>query len=116
MFFPSVQVEIAGSTDPPVAETSYTLTCTVTLGDDLSGLTPTVVWRDPSDVMITGDTVGGVTGSGTSFTSTLSFTLLQSSDGGVYTCEATSGSVTGTSTIDVIVQCKYSLGADRNTD
>ena len=73
-------------------------------------MTPTVVWRDPSDSVITGGgriTVGGVTGSGTSFTSTLGFTLLQSSDGGVYTCEATSGSVTGTGTMDVIVQCKY---------
>ena len=103
-------MEITGSADPPVGGTSYTLTCTVTLGDGLSGLTPAVVWRDSSDVMISGDsriTVGGVTGGGTSFTSTLSFTPLQSSDGGVYTCEATSGSVTGTGTMDVIVQCKY---------
>ena len=103
-------MEITGSADPPVAGTSYTLTCTVTLGDGLSGMTPTVEWRDPSDMTITGDsriTVGGVTGSGTIFTSTLSFTPLQSSDGGVYTCEATSGSVTGTGTMNVIVQCKY---------
>ena len=103
-------MEVTGSADPPVGGTPYTLTCTVTLGDGLSGVTPTVEWRDPSDMMISGDsriTVGGVTGGGTSFTSTLGFTPLQSSDGGVYTCEATSRSVTGTRTMGVIVQCKY---------
>ena len=105
---PSVQVEITGLTDSPVAGEMYSLTCTVTLSSGLIGLIPTIEWRDPRGVMVIGDgriTVGGVTGSGTSFTSILSFVPLQSSDGGVYICEATSGSVMETGSF---VQCNTS--------
>ena len=102
---PSVQVEITGLTDSPVAGEMYSLTCTVTISPDLTG-TPTVGWTGDEGVMSV--TEGTPETSGRVTTLTLTFNPLQDSQDGEYTCITTlvSGiytlTVMKTSTLEVM--------------
>ena len=79
-------MEITTSGGDTVAGEQYTLTCTVTVPDGLTG-TPTVEWTgDEGKTRVTegrADTSGSVT------TLTLTFNPLQDSQDGDYTCSAT---------------------------
>ena len=81
-----LQVEITPSGDDTVAGEQYTLTCTVTVPDGLTG-TLTVEWT--GDEGKTGVTEGTADTSGRVTTLTLTFNPLQDSQDGVYTCMAT---------------------------
>ncbi len=73
------------STSPPVIYEglSYTITCSIELFEELiNGVTLGVTWTGPG-----GSTPSDiVSGSGTSYTSTVSRTVARTSDGGNYTC------------------------------
>ena len=78
----------------PVAGESFSLTCTVTLavGDSLIG-DPVVQWIGPDGGSINSDTRHLMTNDSTvTYVSTLEFTPVQTSHGGLYTCQATSTS------------------------
>ncbi len=80
------------------------MTCTVTI-TGLTG-TPSITWKDPGGTEIsTGPdfTVGGVAGSGPTYSRELMFPSLKTSQAGVYTCSATLDSVTSMSTTPVSV-------------
>ena len=73
------------STSPPVIYEglSYTITCSIELFEELiNGVTLGVTWTGPG-----GSTPSDiVSGSGTSYISTVSRTVARTSDGGNYTC------------------------------
>ena len=81
----SLQVEITTSGGDTAAGEQYTLTCTVTVPDGLSG-TLTVVWT--GDDGMTGVTEGTAETSGRVTTLMLTFNPLQDSQNGDYTCMA----------------------------
>ena len=81
----SLQVEITTSGGDTVAGELYTLTCTVTVPDDLSG-TLTAEWT--GDNGKTGFTEGTAMTSGRVTTLTLTFDPLRDSQDGMYTCMA----------------------------
>ena len=73
-----------------VAGGQYTLTCTVTVPDGLLQLnTPTVEWVGNEGVMNVTEGTIEVSSSGVSLTTTLTFSPLQDSQDGRYTCRAT---------------------------
>ncbi len=82
------QYDITITTPPdPTAGQSYTLTCEVDVGEG----TPTLQWTGPA--VTTGEATNGTQmQSGTIFTLTLTFSPLNTSHGGVYTCQSTVGS------------------------
>jgi len=84
----------------PTAGQSYTFTCTVTPQGGLTG-TPTVQWRGPgsSDPITTGADI--TVSSAPPYTLTIN-PLRQSHDG-QYTCQATLGSTTGSSSAELTV-------------
>ena len=81
-----LQVEITPNGGDTVAGEQYTLTCTVTVPDGLTG-TLTVVWT--GDDGMTGVTEGTAETSGRVTTLTLTFNPLRDSQDGGYTCMAT---------------------------
>ncbi len=86
----------AGSTD-------YSITCTVT---EIGLIAPSITWRAPGDMVISTDTdftVGAVTGSGSTYSSVLTFNSLKTSQAGEYTCTAEVNSVTDVSSTAVSV-------------
>ena len=85
----------------PTAGQSYTFTCTVTPPEGLTG-TPTVQWvgSGSSDPITTG---GDFTVSSTS-PYTLTINPLRQSHDGQYTCQATIGSTTGSTSTTLTVQ------------
>ena len=87
-------VTLSGS-GAQVAGEDYTLTCQFTGGE---AVTPVYRWlKDGS--LLAGET-----------SDTLSFSPLRNTDSGGYTCEVTTGSLTGTSpsvTITVVSKCLY---------
>jgi len=99
---------------PPRVASAYagsqlTLTCSIvlnsTLHDILGNLVVTSVWSDPGSEMLSSDgrvTVSPASYLGiTTFSSTVMFNTLRTSDEGTYTCEATvapRGSTAGTVT------------------
>ena len=89
----------------PVAGEFFSLTCTVTLaeGDSLIG-DPVVQWLGPDGGSIISDTQHLMTNDSTkTYVSTLEFTPVQTSHGGLYTCQATStaGTVMDAKTLTV---------------
>ena len=79
------------STASPVAGTNYTITCSVTLTEGLSGF-PEVMWltSDGQEIVSEGDTtVYGPLTSGTITNLILGFDPLRISNEGLYTCFAT---------------------------
>ncbi len=80
----------------PTAGQDYTLTCEVVVGEG----TPTLQWTGPG-----GETI--LEQPGTSLN--LTFSPLNASDGGEYTCQSTVGigAVERTATSTIIVQSKY---------
>ena len=95
----SLQVSITPGANPTAGQ-SYTFTCTVTPQGELTG-TPTVQWRGPGGDPIT--TGGDFTVSSTPpYTLTIN-PLLQSHDG-QYTCQATIGTTTGSSSATLTVE------------
>ena len=94
-----LQVSVTTGANPTVRQ-SYTFTCTVTPQGELTG-TPTVQWRGPGGDPIT--TGGDFTVSSTPpYTLTIN-PLLQSHDG-QYTCQATIGTTTGSSSATLTVE------------
>ena len=95
----SLQVSITPGANPTAGQ-SYTFTCTVTQGE-LTG-TPTVQWMGPgsSDPITTG---GDFTVSSTP-PYTLTINPLRQSHNGQYTCQATTGDSTGSSSATLTVQ------------
>ncbi len=90
------QYNIAITTPPgPTADQSYTLTCEVDVGEG----TPTLQWTGPGGMA--GVTTMGQ--SGTTFTLTLTFSPLSTSDGGLYACQSTVGSGAVVRTANTIV-------------
>ena len=90
---------------------SYNLTCTVTL-EKITGF-PAVKWLDPnnnplhnSSRITVGDTV---TVNCSTYTTTLLFTRLLTSQGGQYSCQATLGAVNNTAAVNVSVLSKILL-------
>ncbi len=76
------------STGVSMAGNTFTLTCNVTLPQQLRE-TPAVVWIGPDGMEIGNGTVEGVTVSLSSpLTKVLTFSPLRTSHGGVYTCRA----------------------------
>ena len=71
----TVSVDVGGAT--PIVGEVYSLTCTITGAEGLTGSTITYQWLKDGGV-VSGQTV-----------ETLSFTFLTFSDAGGYTCEAT---------------------------
>ena len=96
----SLQVAITPGANPTAGQ-PYTFTCTVTPPEGFTG-TPTVQWVGPgSSAPIT--SIGEFTVSSTSpYTLTIN-TLRQSYDG-QYTCQATIGSTTGSTSTTLTVQ------------
>ena len=88
---PAPVVDITPTGDS-VAGSMYTLTCTVTVVENLVA-EPTVEWLDSKQYTVTSGsdiTVGSVMSSGSSMsTLTLEFNPLHTSHGGQYTCRAT---------------------------
>ena len=88
-------VTLSGSGGAQVAGEDYTFTCQFIGGE---AVTPVYQWlRDDSP--LAGETSG-----------TLSFSPLRETDSGGYTCEVTTGSLTGTSsvvTITVVGKCWF---------
>ena len=84
----------------PTAGQSYTFTCTITPQGGLTG-TPTVQWRGP------GSSVPITTSQDFTVSSTPPYTLtinpLQQSHNGQYTCQATIGNTTGSSSATLTV-------------
>jgi len=95
----SLQVSITPGANPTAGQ-SYTFTCTVTPQGGLTG-TPTVQWRGPgsSDPITTG---GDFTVSSTP-PYTLTINPLRQSHDGEYTCQATIGVTTGSSSATLTV-------------
>ena len=85
---------LGSSGDAQVAGEDYTLTCQFTGGE--AAVTPVYRWLKG------GSSLAGET------SDTLSFSPLRETDSGGYTCEVTTGSLTGTSpsvTITVVGEC-----------
>jgi len=95
----SLQVSITPGANPTAGQ-SYTFTCTVTPQGGLIG-TPTVQWIGPgsSDPITTG---GDLTVSSTP-PYTLTINPLRQSQDGQYTCQATIGNTTGSSSVTLTV-------------
>jgi len=93
----SLQVSITPGANPTAGQ-SYTFACTITLQGGLTG-TPTVQWRGPSSDPITGEdfTVS------TTPPYTLTIDPLRQSYDGQYTCQATIGTTTGSSSATLAV-------------
>ena len=99
---PTITVRVDASTATPMAGSMYSLTCTVTGAERLTGSTITYKLFK-NGVMVSGQTMA-----------TFSFTPLSFSDAGGYTCQATvmsnllSGPITTTSSnsVDVSLNCK----------
>ena len=87
---PSVDVTVPDGT--LYASTNITLNCTIQLDGAIdTRVDVTVVWTGPPGTTATDGriTVSDVTGSNTTYQSTVTFTPLISNDNGTYTCEAT---------------------------
>ncbi len=101
------QYNIAITTPPaPTAGQNYTLTCEVDVGEG----TPTLQWTGPG--VTTGEATNGtLMQSGTIFTLTLTFSPLNTSHAGQYTCQSTvgSGAVERTAMTTVNVQSKWAI-------
>ena len=89
---PSVNVAVPDGT--LYAGTNVTLNCTIQLDGAIdTGVGVTVEWTGPNGVTVLSTdgliTVSDVTGSNTTYQSTVTFTPLISNDNGTYTCNAT---------------------------
>ena len=99
---PAISVSVDAGVATPTVGAMYSLTCTVTGAERLTGSTITYQWFK-NGVVVSGQTM-----------ETLSFTSLTFSDAGGYTCEATvmssllSGPITTTrsSPVDVTLTCE----------
>ena len=97
---PSITVRVDADVATPLAGSMYSLTCTVTGADRLTGSTITYQWFK-DDVMVPAQTM-----------ETFSFTSLFFSDAGRYTCQATvmssllSGPITTNNSVDVTLTCE----------
>ena len=99
---PAISVSVDAGVATPTVGAMYSLTCTVTGAERLTGSTITYQWFKDG-VVVSGQTM-----------ETLSFTSLTFSDAGGYTCEATvmssllSGPITTTrsSPVDVTLICE----------
>ena len=85
----------------PVAGEQCVLTCTVDVGEGTS----TLQWIGPG-VMNGTATAGNQTQSDTTFTLTLTFSILNTSHGGEYTCQSSVGGVNRTAVTALSVQSK----------
>ena len=102
---PTISVSVDAGVATLTAEATYSLTCTVTGAERLTGSTITYQWFKDG-VVVSGQTM-----------ETLSFTPLTFSDAGGYTCEATvmssllSDPITSTSSssVDITLTCKPML-------
>ena len=108
---PALDIMISHDGGPFIAGQSYNLTCTVTLEN--ATRTPTVGWLDPNNnplhsrsEITVGDTV---TVNCSTYTSTLHFTALRTSDGGQYSCQATLGALNTIAAVNITVQSKNLL-------
>ena len=101
----NITVRVDTDVATPMAGSTYSLTCTVTGAEGLTGSTTTYQWFKDG-VMVSGQTM-----------ETFSFTSLSFSDAGGYTCQATimsnllSGPITTTSSnsVDVTLTCESSF-------
>ena len=105
---PTLDISVNHDGGPFIAGQSYNLTCTVTLEN--ATRTPTVEWLDPNNnplhsrsEITVADTV---TVNCSTYTSTLHFTALRTSDGGQYSCQATLGALNTTAAVNVTVRSK----------
>ena len=74
-------------TAPLYAGSNLTLTCTVTLDPNVNNNeTVTTSWSGPSDISGDRYLVTDATGSGTTYSSSLTINFLTNSDDGMYTC------------------------------
>ena len=108
---PSLDVIISHNSDPFVAGLSYNLTCTVTVENVADP--PIVEWLDPSNNPLTNSsdiTVGNtLLADCSTYTATLHFTTLRTSQGGQYTCWATLGAVNNSKAVNITVLSKRAL-------
>ncbi len=82
----------------------YSLACMVTVSGVIG--TPSITWTDPAGTTVSSSTdftVGGVSGSGSTYTRVLVFDYLKTSQAGVYTCNAALNLETKMSDITVTV-------------
>ena len=93
---PDVTVTL-NSTPPLYAGTGLTLTCTVTLDPNVdNGERVMTEWSGPRDISGARYSVTGVSGSGSTYTDSLTISPLADLDDGTYTCTVT---VTGVSNV-----------------
>ena len=84
---PPSSVMVASPPSSTLTGSSLTLTCSITLEEDIVDyVTVEVVWTGPTSSSLTDGTTP--TGSGTSYTSTLPLSSVTASDAGPYTCTA----------------------------
>ena len=104
-------------TGTSTAGSMYTLTCTVTVVENLVAQ-PTVEWLDSDSMTVMSGsdiTVGSVMRSGSMSTLTLEFNPLHTSHGGQYTCRATINipnivtDLSNSAAMNIIVQSMYSI-------
>ena len=89
---PSVDITIS-HTAPLYAGTSLTLTCTVTLDPNVdNGESVMTEWSGPTDIFGESYSVAAASGSGSTYTGSLTISPLADRDYGTYTC---TGTVTG---------------------
>ena len=97
---PPITVRVVSGVATPMAGSMYSLNCTVTGNEMLTGSTITYQWFKDG-VMVSGQTM-----------ETFSFTPLSFSDAGRYTCQATvmssllSGPISNTNSVDVTLTCE----------
>ncbi len=104
-----VTVNLTTADSPTAGSTDYQLNCVVT-GIGLIIHVPSVTWSTPSGTVISTDTyftVGAVTGSGSTYSSVLTFNSLKTSQAGEYTCTAEVDSVTNVSTANISVTSTF---------
>ncbi len=99
-----LSVDITTSGSMATGSMDYSITCMVTVSGIIG--TPSIIWMDPADTAISSGsdfTVGGVTGSGPTYSSVLVFNYLKTSQAGEYTCNAVLNTQTTVSQISVTV-------------
>ena len=104
----------------PTAGSAYTLECNISRAETLNSTTRLdVVWIDPNNTLILSGTDFNIRGdtstSSTSLISRLTFPLLRTSQGGIYTCSVnmtipgifTNHQVNSTATVTVSSKCLH---------
>ena len=94
---------------PLTAGQSYSLTCTTTL-DGITG-SPTIVWRGPNNIPVYNNSSATVENmvvvNDSAYERTLVFSILYTSHGGQYTCQATLDQVSAMARTELSVKSAY---------